>query len=75
MRAGTTVSMAVSRAGYLHITWGRYYYPSFFRQYYRCMKVTGGFTHAPQDITGLAGASSLTRTDSAAIAVDARDYV
>lgn len=38
IRPTTTVSMAVSRVGALHITWGRYYYPNFFRQYYRCYR-------------------------------------
>ena len=55
----TTVAMAVSRSGHLHITWGRYYYPSYFKQYYRCFKVSSSaFTHAPQDISALVGASA-----------------
>lgn len=74
-RPTTTVAMAVGRLGYLHITWGRYYYPSYFKQYYRCYKIGSGFTHAPQDITALVGASVSTRTDSMAIAVDAKDHV
>ncbi|MCA8955410.1 MAG: hypothetical protein KDC87_05015 [Planctomycetes bacterium] len=72
----TTASMAVSASGHLHITWGRYYYPSFFQQWYRCYDLTSGsFTHAPQDITAYVGATTLTRTDSMAIAVGPKDYV
>ena len=75
-RPTTTVAMALARAGYLHITWGRYYYPSYFKQYYRCYKIsTGTFTHAPQDISSLVGASLGTRTDSMSICVDAKDNV
>ena len=50
----TTVSMAVTSTGELHITWGRYHYgstPKFFRQYYRCYRFGSGFTHPSQDIT------------------------
>jgi hypothetical protein len=71
----TNVSMAVSATGHLHVTWGRYYYPSFFRQYYRCLEIGGTFTHPPQDITSLVGATSTTRTDSMAIAVGPKDFV
>ncbi len=72
----TTVAMAVSRSGHLHITWGRYYYPSYFKQYYRCFKVSSSaFTHAPQDISALVGASANTRTDSTSICVGAKDSV
>ena len=72
----TTVAMAVTGRGLLHITWGRYYYPSFFRQYYRCYRTDiNAFTHPPQDITALVGASSTTRTDSMAICVGANDQV
>ena len=75
IRPTTNVSMAISSTGHLHITWGRYYYPSFFRQYYRCLQIGGAFTHAPQDITSLVSATSTTRTDSMAIAIGAKDKV
>lgn len=75
IRPTNTVSMAVTNSGHLHVIWGRYYYPSFFRQYYRCYEIGGTFSHAIQDITALVGATSSTRTVSMAIAVDGRDKV
>jgi hypothetical protein len=72
----TTVAMAVSRQGCLHITWGRHHYPTFFKQYYRAYLIGSGFTHTtPQDISALVGASTTTRTDSMAIAVSTTDRV
>lgn len=71
----TTASMAVTgvgagaSGGALHITWGCYYYPTYYQQYYRCFRIGTGFTHAVQDITAMVGATTTTRTDSMAIAV------
>jgi hypothetical protein len=72
----TSVALAVSKSGCLHVTWGRYYYPSFFKQYYRAYHIGSGFPNpSPQDITALVGASSSTRTDSMAIAVGPKDTI
>ena len=71
----TTASMAVTRAGALHITWGCYYYPNHYQQFYRCFRIGIGFTHPVQDITALVGSSTTTRTDSMAIAVGPADEV
>ncbi|MFP6684641.1 MAG: hypothetical protein VB934_08010, partial [Polyangiaceae bacterium] len=75
-RPTTSVAMCVTGSGCLHITWGRYYYPGYFHQYYRAYKIGTGFAHTtPQDITAMVGATTRVRTDSNAIATGRDDEV
>ena len=68
--------MCMTKSGCLHIIWGRYHYPSYFKQYYRAYHIGTGFTHtSPQDITALVGAATTVRSDSMAIATGRNDEV
>ncbi|MEM7263706.1 MAG: dockerin type I repeat-containing protein [Planctomycetota bacterium] len=68
-------AMAIDSQDRLHITWARYYYPSFFEQFYRQYETANGTLSPIVDISAVTGAAVSTRTAAMAIAVDGTDTV
>lgn len=63
-------SVTIDQQDRLHVVWGRYYYPSFFTQYYRNYQPTSGDLSTIVDLSATVGADPLDRTAANSIAVD-----
>ena len=58
-------SMAIDDAGTLHILWASYYYPSYYKQYYRQIVPSTSTYSAIVDISASLGSAVSTRTEAA----------
>ena len=63
-------ALAIDDRGVLHITWGNYYYPSSYRQFYRNYDPASGDTSEIFDVSAWTGAARTARTAAMGITVD-----
>lgn len=68
-------TLAIDSTGTLHAIWVRYYYPTFYRQYYRNYNPATAMASAVLDMSGALSVSTTVASAEAAIAVDATDTV
>ena len=68
-------AMCIDSTGTLHATWGRYYYPSFFAQYYRNYNPTTTISSTTVTVGSLTGAAVSSRTAALDILADASDII
>ncbi|MGE4618402.1 MAG: hypothetical protein AAEJ04_01180 [Planctomycetota bacterium] len=68
-------SLAIDDQGVLHVLWGRYTYPSYFRQFYRRYNPTTGFRSDIVEISVLTSAPLNSRTSAMDIVIDSNNTV
>ena len=68
-------SMAIDDQGILHVLWGRYTYPSYFRQFYRRYDPVTGFRSDIIEISTVTGAPLNSRTSAMDILIDGDNTV
>ena len=73
--ATTNCALAIDGGGLLHIIWGRYYYPSYYQQYYRNYDPVTGNASAIVNLSDTTGAVPTSRTAAMDLTVDADDTV
>lgn len=71
----TNCSVAIDDQGILHVLWGRYTYPSYFRQFYRRYDPVTGFRSDIVEISVLTGAPLNSRTSAMDILIDGDNTV
>jgi len=71
----TGCALAIDSQGELHLSWGRYHYPSYYQQYYRRYDPQSAVASSIVNLSALTGASTGARTAAHNIVVDGDDRV
>ncbi len=73
--AANQCALCIDSTGRLHATWGRYYYPSYYQQYYANYDPTTATGSPIVNVGGLTNASAGSRTAAMDIIADAGDTI
>jgi len=68
-------ALCVDGTGKLHATWGRYYYPSYYQQYYRNYDPTTNVVSPTLVVGSVTGAAVTSRTAALDVIADASDTI